>query len=527
MRLIGCLLGILCWGSVALAQGQEPKVVLWWDATANLIRVQSPQSIGCIFDKCVAAGIDTIVFDVKPLVGDVLYNSAVADRLLEWKGIAAPQGFDPLAAAVEAAHARGLKILASVNVFSEGHKYFRRGFAYQHPELQCVAYDLARRLVFPDGDVRIDAFNRRPGDEEVTLTPSTGSEAMLPSAGTLLVSVDGKGCVTAVIDGEMAAEGVAIPRGGYALAAGTAAREGIARRVDLGAALDVEATPDLKPIADADCERIACFVNPILPEVRQRELAIINEIAAGYDIDGIVFDRMRYSGYATDFSEASRRAFEADLGHPIERFPEDILTFSPITGEVEPGPLYARWATWRARNIKDFLAEARKVVKAARPSARVCVYVGAWYDEYEGVGVNWAREGSPPPSERLGDDYAETGYANLCDLIFAGCYYRPVTAADLPQGIIDPLHTVSGAARRAVEVVGDASRVIGSIYLDMYGTDGEQMKRALHECINVTGGVMLFDLVHVETQGFWDEIQSALAGVPCSPPAADTPAAKQ
>src|SRR5437763_15017011 len=124
--------------------------VLWMDATANLDRLSSRQGVAAVLDRCRTARINTVVVEVKPLSGLVLYRSRIAPRLAEWRGKSYPD-FDLLQVMVEEGHRRGLRIHATLDVFSEGHKLFHVGPGYQHPQWQAVVYDVRRELITPGG----------------------------------------------------------------------------------------------------------------------------------------------------------------------------------------------------------------------------------------------------------------------------------------------------------------------------------------------------------------------------------------
>ena len=54
------------------------------------------------------------------------------------------------------------------------------------------------------------------------------------------------------------------------------------------------------------------MLNPANPEVQEYELAILKEFAGKYpDVDGIVFDRVRFDNITSDFSPLSKELFEA------------------------------------------------------------------------------------------------------------------------------------------------------------------------------------------------------------------------
>src|SRR5262249_6608333 len=125
---------------VTKSTGLEGRV-LWMDATANLERLSTKAGVAAVMEKCRKARINTVIVDVKPLSGQVLYRSGLAPRIKEWKGVPYPDGYDLLKTVIEEGHARGVKVHASINVFSEGHKTFHVGPAYRRPQWQSVIYD--------------------------------------------------------------------------------------------------------------------------------------------------------------------------------------------------------------------------------------------------------------------------------------------------------------------------------------------------------------------------------------------------
>ena len=117
------------------------KKLLWLDAEANCHRLSTRADVALVLDKAKGAGIDVVMVDVKPLGGEVLYLSEYAPRLGEVNGFAYPKSFDLLAAAIEERRSRGIQVHAGMNVFSEGHREWGRGPAYQHPEWQVISYE--------------------------------------------------------------------------------------------------------------------------------------------------------------------------------------------------------------------------------------------------------------------------------------------------------------------------------------------------------------------------------------------------
>ena len=60
----------------ARARGVQGRV-MWIDGTANLSRVNTAEKIAALMAQLRSAGFNTIVFDVKPIVGLTLYPEQV------------------------------------------------------------------------------------------------------------------------------------------------------------------------------------------------------------------------------------------------------------------------------------------------------------------------------------------------------------------------------------------------------------------------------------------------------------------
>jgi uncharacterized lipoprotein YddW (UPF0748 family) len=264
------------------------------------------------------------------------------------------------------------------------------------------------------------------------------------------------------------------------------------------------AAPKLLPILDAPSETIAAFVNPGDPSAREYQLRIVDELASNYELDGIVFDRMRYASLHSDFSEVSRRRFEEHLGQRLERFPGDVYSFDATPGRTLIwGPYYKQWLEWRARNIRTWLEDASRIFRAKRPGSKIGVYVGSWYGTYYTVGVNWGSDDYAPAYDWMTPSYSSTGYAGLVDWITTGCYHPVATREQARAAALDDSYTVQAAAETSTRAIADAAFVYGGIYLRDYQGAPAAFREALRAARDYSHGVMLFDLVHVEEQGLW------------------------
>lgn len=109
---------------------EKPKL-LWFDATANFERLSYPDSIKFYLKKAKEIGFNAVVLDIKPITGEVLYNSEFAPQMTEWNGFHRNKDFDFPAYFISEAKKLGLTVYASINVFVAGHNFFDRGLVYQ------------------------------------------------------------------------------------------------------------------------------------------------------------------------------------------------------------------------------------------------------------------------------------------------------------------------------------------------------------------------------------------------------------
>ena len=142
------------------------------------------------------------------------------------------------------------------------------------------------------------------------------------------------------------------------------------------------------------------MLNPANPEVQEYQLAVLDEFVRKYpELDGIIFDRVRYDNITSDFSDLSRRLFEKYSGHLVENWPDDIIYWEEDASgnmQYKEGKYFRKWVEWRASVIRDFVARAHGLIKGINPSLKVGDYTGAWYPTYYQVGVNWARRKYEP-----------------------------------------------------------------------------------------------------------------------------------
>lgn len=481
--------------------------VLWMDATANLKKLSTPEGVSEIFQKCKQANINTVVVDVKPLSGHVLYNSSIAPRLKEWRGFAYPEGHDLLLLAMLEGRRRGIRVYAGINVFSDAHKLVKSGPLYERTEWQATVYDVERTVYTPSGASRTLAVgaNLGPADNQIVVyTPSyKDTKALGPSDVAVVAQGDR---VTAIVDGGLTELGrLTVPPDGYVLIGRGEGAKWLLEQVQVGQLLTFTGKDVLQPILEAPSEAVGGFVNPALPEARAYMLKLVHELANNYALDGIVLDRMRYSSLRTDFSSLSRELFETHLGKKLENFPQDIYAYDPVPGKpIVRGPYYKEWLEWRARTIRSWVDEATQTAQRARPGIAVAAYVGSWYPVYYGVGVNWGADDYHAGLEWMTPGYAATGYARKLNWLTTGCYYRTATREEARQTGISEDETVEAAAQTSLEAVNDATFLYAGLQVLDYQGKPDDFRKALQAAVQNSQGVMIFDLVYIEEYNWWN-----------------------
>jgi uncharacterized lipoprotein YddW (UPF0748 family) len=127
---------------------------LWYDATANFERLGSHEGIDRMLEKTVAVGFTDIVIDVKPLSGEVLYESAYAPRLETLDGFTRPDAYDFVGYTTRRARELGLRVHLAANIFSAGHHWTETGPIFTtNPEWQTIILAEGTRLV-PTTEIR-------------------------------------------------------------------------------------------------------------------------------------------------------------------------------------------------------------------------------------------------------------------------------------------------------------------------------------------------------------------------------------
>jgi len=273
------------------------------------------------------------------------------------------------------------------------------------------------------------------------------------------------------------------------------------------------------------------MINPSNPEVQDYQIAILKEFVSKYPgCDGLIFDRVRYDGMTADFSDLSISQFKKWAGIEEEVKPEDIITWYDNKGKLKKdwgeGKYFKQWCEWRAGVIHDFVYRTHDELKAINPKLIIGDYTGAWYPTYNQVGVNWASTKYDPSVDFdwATPTYKNTGYADILDIYMTGLYYSYITKKDIDKAVgvkgqsteaglkleLKYCYCIEGGAELAKTVTRGVVPVVGSIYVEQYLGEMEKFRPAVEQAIKSTGGVMVFDIVHLRKHGLWNDLEKAM-----------------
>lgn len=471
----------------ARAKGLQGRI-LWIDGTANLDRVNTADKIHDLMAKIGSVGFNTVVFDIKPISGQVLYKSAIAPKIESWRGQSLPKDFDPLPVMIREAHRNHLQLFVSMNAFSEGHTLMKVGPGYRQPEHQSVLYIAIPQVVAADGSsFDVAKPNKTEDDGEVVIY---SKPADVPDGA---YSVELNSANRAVeIDPSKTKKGDVL-LGGTGKA-GSFLKQHLSpgSRVEFGSRAEYVRTadhPDQYPL----------MMNPNDPDVQSRALEIIREVAGKYPVDGVLYDdRLRFAGMDADFSDLSRREFERYVGRKLN-WPDDVFKFTyarELKQGIKPGPFYDAWMLWRSLQIRNWVARVRSTVKATRPKTLFGIYAGSWYGEYPKFGSNYGGPDLEAGFWFLTPKYEKTGFAGLLDLLITGCYYRVPTIYDAMSHGQPVGSTVEAAGQLTNRVADDQCWTYAGIDLETFNGDADALANAIQAACGATQGVMVFDLSH-------------------------------
>ncbi|MEN7547274.1 alpha amylase family protein [Rapidithrix thailandica] len=260
----------------------------------------------------------------------------------------------------------------------------------------------------------------------------------------------------------------------------------------------------------------AKFFNPVNENVQNYLCDMLDDLAAYEGLDGVFLDRGRFDDLDSDFSNESKKKFEAYLGYSLQNFPADVMTPGMKAGDL-PAELpvhFKKWLEFRAKTIHDFMEKARNRVKAKNPDLQFGVYVGGWYSIYYGVGVNWAspqyNTASTYPAWAT-PDYKNYGYADLMDIMLIGAYAPPTRVYGTNEW------TIQGFCSKAMEKIKGDALVAGGpdIGNGKWATTSDEVINeaitlSVDAAINASDGYFLFDMIHLKKKNQWQYVKKGI-----------------
>jgi uncharacterized lipoprotein YddW (UPF0748 family) len=113
------------------------------------------------------------------------------------------------------------------------------------------------------------------------------------------------------------------------------------------------------------------FVSPGNPDVRRHTVAVIEEIATRYPVDGIHLDYIRYPGLAFDFSRGSRAEFELRFGIDPFQLQQDPDALEVLLGEDVFDLVDSLRVHWQIEQVDSLVGMVKDVVGDLPLSAAV------------------------------------------------------------------------------------------------------------------------------------------------------------
>lgn len=249
----------------------------------------------------------------------------------------------------------------------------------------------------------------------------------------------------------------------------------------------------LTDIRDNPSSGIFGFLNPVYPEVRAMVMDLCEEVVSKYDIDALVLDYCRWQDYHSDFSEASRKAFEAYYGSPVENFPDCVMYFDENNGE-HYGELFNPWMEWRASVIQGYVKEINERVKAIKPDVSLEYWAGSWVSF--ATGQNWGSQTRNWSKSNwwATENFYKTGFADYLDVFQNGAYVSVL--ADYLNWLATGKYRVNGACKHYASFSDAGNKV--------------NVESFIYEGLMRCDGLMVFELCHTTTGHYWDAIKKGI-----------------
>jgi len=271
--------------------------------------------------------------------------------------------------------------------------------------------------------------------------------------------------------------------------------------------------PVIIPISDW-AYGTAGFGNPFSAGYTGYLVRIVREFLREYSVDGIIFDKVRFYGLETDFSEDAKRQFETFIGQSINWWPNNIYELQYVNDNWEkvPGEYYYAWLEFRASTMRKFVNRMIEEVRKVDQSIPIGVMVGGWFPAYYEYGLNWASEETRLDYEWATDDYPSTGIAELFDYMVVGNFFPRVTMKEAEDIGAEWWMSVEGSIINATEVVNRVCPLYGSLLVEQFANNEEGFTQAMRTILEQTTGLHINDASGLEKHKLWDAVTNVLVG---------------
>jgi len=278
-------------------------------------------------------------------------------------------------------------------------------------------------------------------------------------------------------------------------------------------------TPQVIPITQWGYGSVA-FANPHNPNVLNYEISVLQEFLdeyTEYSIDGILLDKLRFSGIEADFSSDSRTGFENYLNNnSLNWWPEDIFAWQTVDDvwEPVPGELFNVWLEYRANCIKTAISRIVLGIRDKDAAVPIGNFVGAWYPTYYEYGVNWASETAKYEEDWATSSYPSTSITEKVDYSVIGCFFPRPTIEETEKINAEWWMSVEGSATLAMEKVDDLTPVYGAILAGQFKGAEVNFQKSLQMARDITNGLYVTDVSHLNQYKLWDAMESVLKSAP-------------
>lgn len=109
-------------------------------------------------------------------------------------------------------------------------------------------------------------------------------------------------------------------------------------------------------------------INPCLPEVREYIVEVFREIVAGYDVDGLHMDYIRFPNEPPAIPQGSGLDYPRDA--------RTLALYKEQTG-LTPDEDQQAWNQWRTDQVTQLVADIRTMMRKTRPQACLAASVGS------------------------------------------------------------------------------------------------------------------------------------------------------